>query len=406
MGRDTVPRGPETTHVWGPADAPDLSRMRRVLVVKLRYHGDVLLTTPVLSALKHAHPHLEIDALVYRETADMLSGHPALNELFCIDRELRRQGWLAQLAAEWRLIRALRRRHYDVLIHLTEHWRGPLLRRLLGIPCAVSARYTRRRNNRFWNSSFTHHYPVPKHPRHMVERHLDALRRLGVRPAREHSRLQLLPGEAAAASAAGKLAALGLSPQRYVLLHPGSRFFHKCWDPVRVAELVDRLHELGRVVVMTGAPTAAERAMAAGIVARCERAPVGLVGELSLKELAWCIEQAQLFVGVDSVPMHIAAAMGTPAVVLFGPSTQVVWGPWQAPHEIVSAGRSCQPCQQHGCGGGHVSECLMDITADQVLAAMARLEARTGQVRDESRTRGAGSFQEHGSSQWQSLKKI
>lgn len=360
----------------GLADAPDMSTMRRVLVVKLRYHGDVLLTTPVFSALKHAHPHLEIDALVYRETSDMLSGHACVSRLFTIDRSVRKDGWMAQLAAEWRLLAALRARRYDLLIHLTEHWRGPLFKRLLHIPVAVTARYRRRAGSRLWRNSFTHHYPVPKSPRHMVERHLDALRRIGVQPVPEHSRLHLEPGAAAAESAAQKLAALELSEGGYVLLHPASRFFYKCWDPARTAALIDALHDRGRTVLMTGAPTQAEGAMAAEILRRCARSPHSLVGQLSLKELAWCIGKAQLFVGVDSVPMHIAAAMGTPTVALFGPSTQAVWGPWQVDHEIVASRPGCQPCQQRGCGDGGVSQCIQDIAVADVMSAIARLEAR------------------------------
>src|SRR4051812_27657694 len=91
-------------------DAVPLSEVRRALVTKLRHHGDVLLASPVLTTLKHAAPHIEIDALVYRETAPMLAHHPSMAELHTIDRAWKLDGAVRQLTEEWRLVRALRAR--------------------------------------------------------------------------------------------------------------------------------------------------------------------------------------------------------------------------------------------------------------------------------------------------------
>jgi hypothetical protein len=100
-------------------DAVDFSRVRRVLVVKLRFHGDVLLATPVFSALKQRHPHLEIDALIYRETLDMLTFHPDIAQIHCVDRGWKQLGIFGNLRAEMGLLGRLRARRYDLLIHLT-----------------------------------------------------------------------------------------------------------------------------------------------------------------------------------------------------------------------------------------------------------------------------------------------
>ena len=89
-------------------DAVDLSTLRRVLVIKLRHLGDVLLTSPVFTVLKNHAPPLEIDALVYRDTEPMLSGHPAVANVLTIDRGWKQEDWTAQMAHEWRLLRALR----------------------------------------------------------------------------------------------------------------------------------------------------------------------------------------------------------------------------------------------------------------------------------------------------------
>ena len=122
----------------GAADAVPLAEVKRVLVTKLRHHGDVLLASPVVSALKAAAPHAEVDALVYRDTAPMLEGHPSLARLHTIDRAWKREGLLRQLSAERALARDLAARRYDLLVHLTEHPRGIALARRLKPRWAVT----------------------------------------------------------------------------------------------------------------------------------------------------------------------------------------------------------------------------------------------------------------------------
>lgn len=358
-----------------PADAPDFSGIRRVLVVKLRYHGDVLLSSPVFHVLKRAHPHLEIDALVYRETADMLNGHPDIDSVHCVDRREHFDGVWSYLGAELALWRTLRDRRYDLLIHLTEHWRGAMLKHSLGVPVAVVANY-RRRPGRFWRSSFTHHYPVPAMPRHKAESHLDALRRIGVQPAAASDRrLRLSVGDGDAVSARDKRQIAGLAEDGYVLVHPTSRFAYKCWQPERMAQLVDRIEAAGKRVLITCAPDPGERRMVDAILANTHSRPASLAGALTLKELAASIAAARLFIGVDSAPMHMAAAVGTPLVALFGPSNQGVWGPWMVEHRIVSTRPTCQPCQLRGCGDGQISDCLYGIGLEQAWSAVREMLA-------------------------------
>jgi len=104
---------------------------------------------------------------------------------------------------------------------------------------------------------------------------------------------------------------------------------------------------------------------------------VDLSGKLTLKMLAALSARAKLFIGVDSAPMHIAAAVGTPVVALFGPSGEAEWLPWRVPHRVVvSAAHRCRPCGNDGCGGGKVSECLTSIPVQAVLDAVVELLPR------------------------------
>jgi heptosyltransferase-3 len=104
---------------------------------------------------------------------------------------------------------------------------------------------------------------------------------------------------------------------------------------------------------------------------------VDLSGKLNLKQLAALTAQAKCFVGVDSVPMHIAAAVQTPTVVLFGPSGEFEWGPWQVKSRVITSNHSCRPCGQDGCGNGKISECLTFISVDEVLGAIRQILAST-----------------------------
>lgn len=357
-------------------DAIDPARVRRVLVIKLRHFGDVLLTSPVFGVLKDHLPHAEIDALVYAETAPMLRHHPAVAQVHGIDRGWKQVGVLAQWRHERNLLATLRERRYDLIIHLTEHARGARLARRLKPRYAVARRY-RSKRGRWWRNSFSHTYTVPSRPRHTVEVHLDALRRLGIYPAPDARALLFHPGEAAQEQVAGLLAEHGLRPGGYIVVHPTSRWLFKGWSRDAFATVIDTLQAGGQRLVLSAAPDAREMQLAADIVSRCEHAPLDLSGRLDLEQLGALIAHARLFVGLDSVPMHLAAAVATPCVALFGPSDEQTWGPWRVPHRVVSAALSCRPCNQDGCGNGKVADCLMTIEPAALLAAVQSLLAET-----------------------------
>jgi heptosyltransferase-3 len=97
---------------------------------------------------------------------------------------------------------------------------------------------------------------------------------------------------------------------------------------------------------------------------------------MDLLVLAAMIAHAKLLVTVDSAPMHLAAAMGTPAVALFGPSGEQEWRPWRVAHRVVSGSQPCRPCGNDGCGGGKISECLTTIGVEEVYAAAQELLTR------------------------------
>src|SRR5438034_17663 len=204
-------------------DPIDAGIVHRVLVTKLKHHGDVLLASPVFTVLKRALPDAEVDALIYLETAPMLRDHPAIAQLHTIDRGWKRAGVLRQAKAERKLLTSLWRRRYDLIVHLTEHPRGAWLTRLLRPRYAVARHLTS--SHWLWRTSFTHYYRLPRAtPRHTVECNLDALRRIGLQPLAAEKRLVLIPGLEAHARVRALLAHHGLESRRFLQLHPGSRW--------------------------------------------------------------------------------------------------------------------------------------------------------------------------------------
>lgn len=356
------------------SDAIDKTLVHRVLVIKFRHHGDVLLTSPVFRALRAAIADVEVDALIYEDSAEMLTLNPDIRTIHTINR--RSRGWplARKIASEWRLLKTLRARRYDLIVHLTEHPRGALLVKMLKPRYAVARRYPGRRG-RWWRRTFTHLYDVPARQRHTVETHLDALRRLGLGIPAHTKGLRLVPGAPATTAVAERLTASGIAQRPFIVIHPTSRWLFKAWPIESMARLIRALLDAGHTVIVTGGPDAEERHMIGAILAAVGPADrlVDWSGTLSLKELAALLGQARLLVGIDSAPMHMAAALGTPVVAIFGPSGDHEWAPWQTRAAVLTAPLSCRPCGFAGCGDGQVSECLEAVTVERVLAAATGL---------------------------------
>lgn len=354
------------------------AELSRALIIKLRHHGDVLLSAPAFAALKHAAPQCEIDALIYDETAEMLSGHPDIAQIHTIGRNWKQLSALTRIQQEWRLFTHLRARRYDLIIHLTDSWRGFWLTRGLRPKFSVTSFSPLRPPGKLWASTFSHLAPAPPFGnRHTVENHLDALRVLGIQPPAAVRKLEFHPGAAAQDSVREMLAPHGVLAGRMIHIHPASRWMFKAWTVDGYAEVISSLAERGFQPVMTTGPAPRETALAAEIISRCRIPPIDLSGRLTLKQLGAVIAEARLSICVDSVPMHLAAALGTPVVALFGPSNEHEWGPWQVPQRVLVSDHACRPCRLDGCGGGKVSECLTTLPPAEILAAVESLLAET-----------------------------
>ncbi|MDE2179313.1 MAG: putative lipopolysaccharide heptosyltransferase III [candidate division NC10 bacterium] len=334
--------------------APD-----RILVIKLRYLGDVLLSTPVLAALRAAFPKARLSMLVNPGTEAMVTENPHLDEVLIAerDRSPRRQ---------LRFAAALRRRRFDLVLDLTDGDRSAILSRLTGAAIRVGFN----REGRWRGRLYTHVVPVQEQPIPMIRQHLMALEVLGIPVAPSLPVLRVRKSDEAAAGTA--LAAIAIAPgERFVAVHPGARWWFKSWPAERFADLVEFIQgKLGLKVVLLGGDQ--EQGIAQAILEQVETGCRSLVGRLGLLELAALLRQATLFVGNDNGPMHIAAAMGTPVVGLFGPADPRVWGPAGQGHATIYKGIDCRPCFPSGCRRGE-ENCMRLITLDEVLPLVERM---------------------------------
>lgn len=336
---------------------------KRILVIKLKQPGDVLVSSPVLTALKEAWPKARVSYLVPKGTEEMIADHPLLDRLYVLDR--RGGSWGQTLG----LLKELRRARFDLVLELSGGDRGAFYARVSGAKERLGFGYGGRA---FWHRfCFTRLLPPPPIKMHLVEHNLEMVRALGIEPRRP--RLHFFWTGAVQTRIEALLASNSLTPRGFVVMHPGAGWRFKCWTPAGYARVIEALQgQKGLPVVLTGSTAAHEQELVSAILKESRVSPINLLGRLSLKELGALIAQARFFFGVDSAPMHLAAAVGTPAVALFGPSGDFNWGPWGEGHLVIKKDWECLPCGRDGCEGSKVSRCLVELTPDEVLEAITR----------------------------------
>ncbi len=337
---------------------PDLKEVKKILVVKLRQLGDVLLTSAVFGVLRGRFPEAQIDAYIYSEGAPMLEGHPGVDQILGYDRGWKKLWVFRRLAKEWAFWRKIQKERYDLVINLTEGDRGALAAKISRARIRVGFEP----KGKWKKNLYTH---VVKHCaglRHTVERNLDALRRIGIFPEPEERELFLEVKEASKA----KVREWVSGP--FILIHPTSRWRFKCLPNKKMRALTEELIRQGKQVVFSSGPDPVEQDMIREITEGLK--VINLSGKISLYDLTALIEMSEGVICVDSVPLHIASALKKRVVVLFGPTSDVAWGPWRNPGaRVVAQNFSCRPCYLDGCGGSKVSDCLATLDVESVLKA-------------------------------------
>ena len=343
--------------------------IKRFLIAVLRFHGDVLLTTPIVNSIKRNYPNALIDVLVYEGTGVLLENDSRVENILeaSISSEL---GFMKRILAELNLLNTLRKNKYDFGIFLTTQWRVALMGRVLN-NVKTAAVDDKKRRTFLWTKSFSFIFPEAGN-NHIIERNLRALEILGITPKEEDFMLNINIPDNSKVFVERSLDEF-LVKDKFCVMHPVSRRKSKQWSQDSFAVLADHYSKLGLKVVLTSGPDKEEINYLKGICDLSKSVPINLGGKTSLYDLAALIERANFFVGLDSVASHLAAAVNTKGVVLFGPSKQENWKPWSDRIRVICRTKEEEYCKIHGHMEGKYKKCLCYISPERVIGEVDRL---------------------------------
>jgi len=342
--------------------------MKKFLILKPSSLGDVIHAFPVVSSIADQVPGAVIDWVVRPEYAELVRAHSAVHEIFLFERD-RWSKWsrlLTTIPEGIGLIRSLRRERYDAVLDLQGLFRSALIAFLSGAGERIGFANAREGAPFFYHRKVE----VPEESIHAVDRYGLVLKALKIDHPLDDAGLRI-PPEVDASLGELLSGEEGLSGAPLVVLNPNARWETKKWLPERFAELADRLiQSLGVAVVLVGSP--GDVSGVAGIVSQVKGRVVNLAGRTSLLQLAALLKRADLMVTCDSGPMHLAAAMGTKVLALFGPTDPVRTGPYGPGHQVVRHELDCLSCLKRSCPLG-TEACMEGITVDAVFEAAGSL---------------------------------
>jgi lipopolysaccharide heptosyltransferase I len=340
----------------------------KILVVRLSAVGDCVHALPAVRALRERFPGAHLSWAVDDRAAPLLEGLPEVNDFLVMPRRaLRGKGRVAR----WRRLSTYRRElkaaGFDVAVDL----QGLAKSALVGFFSRAATRigFPRAGGAREMAWIFYNCTPeVPEEARHVAEKSRALLAPLGVDLSAPLPSPSIPEHPEAARRVAGLLDELGLGEERFAVLNPGAGWPTKLWPPEHFAALAAKLgSDFGLEVLVTW--FGPEREMAEAI---CAGGEARLAPPTDLQELAELLRRAALYVGSDTGPTHIAAAVGAPTVALFGAADAERNAPLGSRVAILSAGLDCSPCwKRSGCPRG--VECMKAITPERVAGAAGEL---------------------------------
>lgn len=354
---------------------------RRILAVRLDAIGDVLMTTPALSALRGGRPDRHVTLLTSSAARAVAPLLPDVDEVIVYDAPwLKATPRLSSSRGEYAMAERLRRARFDAAAIFTVYSQNPLPSAFLAWLAGIPRRLAHCHENPY--QLLTDWVPDPEPTRlvrHEVRRQLDLVATVGCITPDERLRLRV-PAEAREA-VARLLRQLGLEPGAWVLLHPGATAPSRRYPPDGFAQAARRLSDVtGFDVVLSG--TAQERELVDAVGAGIGRRAHSVAGRLAFAEFAALVEQARLLIGNNSGPVHVAAAVGTPVVDLYA-LTNPQHTPWAVPHRVLYRDVPCRFCYKSVCPEGH-GDCLRLVSPDEVVDAALELLAERDAARGAS----------------------
>jgi len=352
-----VPQGPSDQR---PREKKDY---KRILIVRTDRVGDVVLSTPVIKALRDAYPASYIAMMVRPYTKIIVAGNPYLDEIIVYDKDKKEKSWLGSFLFSGRLAE----KKFDLAVVLNPSNRSNLIPFLAGIPKRVG--YNRKMGFLLTDKIKDTKYEGKKHE---IEYNLDVVRYLGIQPQDKNTFMPISPeAEKWAVSIFTKE---HIKPtDKLVVLNPGSSDNSKIWPAERYAAVGEKLAQKGYKIIILGGP--GDKGIAQQIMTQMHNSFINMVGNNNISQAASLLKKCSLFISTDTGPMHLAVSVGVPVVAIFGRNqpglSAVRWGPRNKNSRLLHKDVGCKVCLAHNCKKGFL--CLKAISVEDVLAAAESL---------------------------------
>lgn len=319
-----------------------MDNIHTILVITLSNIGDVVLTLPVIGALKKNFSQALIDVVVGARAMEVFEVDPRINRMYIYDKSL-------PLPGKIKFLLNLRKGKYDLVVDLRNSLFSFLLR------------------HRFFSKPPLN---LPEGVIHKIDEHLSRVKSLGLSAA--PNSYQVWISQIDADNARNLLNRKGISDsEEVVCISPGAKSHIKRWLEGNFAEvcdqLIDKLPVLGVKIKVVFVGDASDRAICERILNRMRNYAISVAGETNLRELAWCIKRSRLLITNDSAPLHIAGSVGTPSVAIFGPTDYRKYGPRQGLGVALCKELHCSPCEVAQCR--YNLECMKAVEAEDVFEA-------------------------------------
>jgi heptosyltransferase-3 len=343
-----------------------LEDISNILLIQFGDIGDVVWATPAFRAVKETCPKANVSVLLREGIGLLLKADPYIHKIFEVKRN--RGNFINKVKGQYRLLRALHKERFDLVFDLRLDDRGAFMAFLSGAPVRVAITCS----GVLWRNRLFTHIVVPPAPKERIfgaaEQSLRLVREFGIDTKDTIPKLWV--SEKVKRQAEKLFDGDNISTfHRWVTLNPFSRWPYKEWEYEKWVLIVDWLWEEYEIpTIIVGAPEEREKAIT--IANQCKGRIFNLAGKTTLDELAALLRLSSLHVGVDSAAPHIAAAVGTPTITIYGPSDWRDWAPRGKMHGVVTPDRDCVPCYQKGCEGSGTSKCFETLTVDKVERAI------------------------------------
>ncbi len=342
----------------------EIRNYKKIIIVRLDRIGDVLLSTPVIKTLRDVYPNSYIAFMVRPYARAIVEGNPYLDKVIVYDKEGREKGLFGNLKFIW----YLRKNKFDLAVILHPTARSHIVISLAGIPIRVG--YDKK-----MGFLLTRRIPHTKQfgLKHEVDYTLDILRYIGIEPGQ---RALYMPVDGGCEDKAREIFHMNdiTDTDIVVSINPGASCASKRWSAEKFAKVADKLVERhgAKILIISGAP---DKVFGDRVAASMNKECMNLSGKTSIGDVASILRRSRLFISNDSGPVHIACAVGTPVIAIFGRSdmglSPVRWGPSGKKDIVLHKDVGCDECLAHNCKIGF--KCLEAITDEEVLAAAEKL---------------------------------